>query len=658
MEETPFGRYRLVELLGRGGMGEVWRAHDTVTERLVALKLLPASFAGDRVFEERFRREARAAAGLDEPHVVPIHDFGEIESQLYVSMRLIKGLDLQMLVENGPLEPARAVGIIEQIASALYAAHRIGLVHRDVKPSNILVTEDDFAYLIDFGIARAAEDTRITTTGAAVGTWAYMAPERFRTGACDASADIYALACVLYQCLTGQLPFPGTTLEQIAVAHMVTPPPRPSITQPGVPAELDAVVGKGMAKDPTLRYTTTLALARAARAALNDQALVSELTRQDPQRTEAAQLQPTESPASPGDSIPSSRASPPGLTDLKVHSSPTEQRSSLDTQQPDQGAPAPGPRNKKLLWGGIAAAVVVVVVVLTLVVVMASSEDSGSIAASPSPSGPPPNAGPFTGAYTADFGPRLTHSGKPLEGGRPGWKETWRLRSLCRPTGCVAVAAAGEIFPVKEMVFDDVGGSWLVVATSQDKCLNTDVQVFEVISLNPRPDGTLAGEWTRSGEGGCFSKRIVTFTRTGDTDVTILPDPATQPPRAVSPAEALHGRYRYKGEYPTTGQNDQSEGVIRTDCLRTGERCISFFHTQDDQGAALVFANGKWTSKQEADAPCVGGGTDRRSSHVEFPFPQPPQNPITLLSGHGRLESITGNCRSTDIEVNFVRIAD
>ena len=180
MEGTPFGRYRLVELLGRGGMGEVWRAHDTAIDRVVALKVLPANFADDQVYQERFRREAHAAAGLNEPHVIPIHDFGEIDGRLYVTMRLIEGRDLGSILAEGPLEPARAIRIIEQIGSALDAAHRIGLVHRDVKPSNILITEDDFAYLIDFGIARAAGETGLTSTGATVGTWAYMAPERFR----------------------------------------------------------------------------------------------------------------------------------------------------------------------------------------------------------------------------------------------------------------------------------------------------------------------------------------------------------------------------------------------------------------------------------------------------------------------------------------------
>jgi serine/threonine protein kinase len=224
VEGTPFGRYHLVELLGRGGMGEVWRAFDTVTERTVAIKVLPTHLADDNQFQQRFRREAKAAAGLDEPHVVPIFDFGEIEGRLYVAMRLIQGQDLQDLLSEGPFQPAYAVRIIEQIASALHAAHRIGLVHRDVKPSNILITRDDFAYLIDFGIARAAGETSLTSSSVTIGTWAYMAPERFK-GIADARADVYALACVLYQSLTSKLPFPGESLEQLATAHMFEPPP-------------------------------------------------------------------------------------------------------------------------------------------------------------------------------------------------------------------------------------------------------------------------------------------------------------------------------------------------------------------------------------------------------------------------------------------------
>ena len=264
-EGTPFGRYQLIELLGRGGMGEVWRAHDTAIDRVVALKMLLPHFATDPDFEKRFRREARAAARLDDPHVVPIYDVGEIDGRLYVTMRLITGTDLQTLIDAGPLDPKRAVSIIEQIAAALHNAHRAGLVHRDVKPSNILLDENDFAYLIDFGIARTAEDTGLTMTGAAIGTWAYMAPERFNTDEIHPSSDIYALACVLYQCLTGQQPFPGSTLEQIAVGHMVSPPPKPSEKSGAVPSALDEVIATGLAKQPADRYPTAIEMASAAR---------------------------------------------------------------------------------------------------------------------------------------------------------------------------------------------------------------------------------------------------------------------------------------------------------------------------------------------------------------------------------------------------------
>ncbi len=269
MEGTPFGRYRLVELLGRGGMGDVWRAHDTVTDRVVAIKVLPAHLSGDKDFQRRFRREAHAAARLDTPHVVPIYDYGEIDGRLFVSMRLINGRDLETVLADGPLDPARAVRILDQVAKALHAAHKVGLMHRDIKPSNILLDDDDFAYLIDFGIARAADDTRLTKTGGTIGTFAYIAPERLDPHTEeDARADIYSLACVLYEALTGEPPFPGSTTAHLIAAHLNAPPPQPSATQPTVPAPFDAVIAKGMAKAPDNRYATTVELADAARDAI------------------------------------------------------------------------------------------------------------------------------------------------------------------------------------------------------------------------------------------------------------------------------------------------------------------------------------------------------------------------------------------------------
>jgi len=266
-EGTPFGRYRLLSMLGRGGMGEVWRAFDTDTQRVVALKVLAPHLADDPQFTQRFRREAFAAAGLANPHVVPIHHYGEIDTRLYVDTRLVEGRDLHQIIVQGPLSLYRATSIVEQIAPALHAAHRIGLVHRDVKPSNILIDDEDFAYLIDFGIARAIGQTSMTGTSGVIGTWAYMAPERLSKDQNDSRADVYALACVLHECLTGKQPFPAGSLERQIAAHLSDPPPQPSKMQPSVPTSMDAVVARGMAKDPDERFQTAKELAVAARAA-------------------------------------------------------------------------------------------------------------------------------------------------------------------------------------------------------------------------------------------------------------------------------------------------------------------------------------------------------------------------------------------------------
>ena len=270
MDTTPFGHYQLQELIGRGGMGEVYRAYDTKTDRVVALKVLPPQLAQDSVFQQRFRRESQAAAGVNDPHVVPIHGYGEIDGRLYLDMRLIEGRTLGALLAETekPLDPVLAVQIIEQVASALDAAHQLGLIHRDVKPSNILLTRANFAYLIDFGLARTAGESGMTTAGSTLGTLAYMAPERFDGGFADARADTYALTCVLYECLTGARPYPADSLEQQIAGHMVSPSPKPSESNARLGA-FDAVIEKGMAKKPANRYQTGAELAAAARRALS-----------------------------------------------------------------------------------------------------------------------------------------------------------------------------------------------------------------------------------------------------------------------------------------------------------------------------------------------------------------------------------------------------
>ncbi|MEE6139652.1 protein kinase [Mycobacterium sp. 050128] len=340
MSTEVFGHYELQGLLGRGGMGQVFRAHDTLTDRVVALKVLPAHLAEDDEFQQRFRREARIAASLSDPHMVPIHSYGEIDGRLYVDMRLVEGRDLlAYIAENGGrLSPERAVAVIEQVAAALDTAHEVGLIHRDIKPSNILVSARDFVYLIDFGLARTAADTVLTHTGHTMGTMAYMAPERFR-GITDHRADVYALACVLYECLTGRLPYPGDSMEEQLNGHLNITPPRPSAASADVSQALDAVVARGMAKDVDQRFQTALELAQAARAALSS-----------PTSTAAWSPPPSQPPAPQ-----------PGAS-----------------QQPQ---PA---NSRRLILGIVGGSVVVLAAVITLVVVLVTHSGSGSSTATTS----------------------------------------------------------------------------------------------------------------------------------------------------------------------------------------------------------------------------------------------------------------------------------
>jgi serine/threonine-protein kinase len=267
---SRLGPYQLIRLLGRGGMGEVYEAEDTREHRILALKLIPERLSGNPVFRARMEREADTVGRLAEPHVVPIHEYGEIDGQFYVDMRLIEGTDLRtMLTRYAPLSLAQTVAIMSQIAAALDAAHASGVVHCDVKPENILITGDDFAYLTDFGIARAATDAGLTESGAAVGTYHYVAPERFTSDEVTYRADIYALACVLHECLTGSPPYQANTSEQLITAHLMQPAPRPSELRPGkVPAAFDQVIAMGMAKKPEERYGSAGELAVAANEAL------------------------------------------------------------------------------------------------------------------------------------------------------------------------------------------------------------------------------------------------------------------------------------------------------------------------------------------------------------------------------------------------------
>jgi predicted ATPase len=265
--------YRVDALIGRGGMGVVYRAHDDGLGRDVALKLLPPEATEDGRFRRRFLRESRVVASFHHPAIVPVYAAGETDGLLYQAMRLVEGSDLKRLLRReGALQPDRALALLERVAAALDAAHTRGLVHRDVKPANILVegaAGEELAYLADFGLAKADESAAgATVTGQIVGTIDYVSPEQIRGEELDGRADVYSLACVLFECLTGSLPFARRSDVAVLYAHLQDEPARATDRRAGLPRAIDAVLERGLAKGADERFPTAGGLVAAARAAL------------------------------------------------------------------------------------------------------------------------------------------------------------------------------------------------------------------------------------------------------------------------------------------------------------------------------------------------------------------------------------------------------
>jgi streptogramin lyase len=267
---NDFLGYRPEELVGQGGMGVVYRARDLRLKRVVALKLMAPELATDERFRERFAREAELAMSLEHPNVVPIHDAGELDGRLYLVMRFVEGTDLRALLrDEGALEPRRALAIVGKVANALDAAHAKGLVHRDVKPSNVLLDADEHVYLADFGLTRPfGSGAAGPTDGRSLGTPAYLAPEQIEGGEIDGRTDVYSLGCLLYECLTGAPPFAASSRLAVAWSHLEEEPPCATARSPELPDAIDAVLRKAMAKAPADRYATCAELVADAEAAL------------------------------------------------------------------------------------------------------------------------------------------------------------------------------------------------------------------------------------------------------------------------------------------------------------------------------------------------------------------------------------------------------
>ena len=282
---TQVAGFRIESVLGRGGMSVVYVAEQVRLGRKVALKVLTTELAWDDQFRERFVRESQIAAAIDHPNIIPIYDAGEDDGLLYIAMRFVQGPDLKEVLKRGNLGVGRTIFLVEQVASALDAAHAHSLVHRDVKPGNILLEEStDHAYLTDFGVAKQTTARGLTSTGHFLGTVEYAAPEQIEGGPVDARTDVYALGCVLYECLTSSPPFAHGTEHAVLHAHLVDPPPSVTRLRPELPHAFDGVIATALAKDPAERFSSCGDLVHAARNAASGTARRPEAVR-TPART-------------------------------------------------------------------------------------------------------------------------------------------------------------------------------------------------------------------------------------------------------------------------------------------------------------------------------------------------------------------------------------
>jgi hypothetical protein len=251
---STLGGYRITGILGQGGMGVVYEAEQVTLNRTVALKVLAPHLSDDLLFRERFRREGQLQANIDHPHIVTVYEAGDSDEGVFIAMRLIRGPNLKDMIVSRELDPGRTIRILTPIAEALDTAHEAGLIHRDIKPQNILVAGRDHAFLADFGLTKGAGEKSLTKTGQFVGTFDYISPEQVKGEKATHKSDVYALAAVLYECLTGVVPFPKDSEAAVLYAQMADPPPKVTDQRPELPVSLDDVIALGMAKDPAERY--------------------------------------------------------------------------------------------------------------------------------------------------------------------------------------------------------------------------------------------------------------------------------------------------------------------------------------------------------------------------------------------------------------------
>jgi hypothetical protein len=633
-----FAGYTILRVLGSGAMGAVYLAQHPRLPRHDALKVLPADLTADLMYRAWFLQEADVVAGLSHPHIVRIHDRGEHAGQFWISMDYVDGTDAARLLReqfaNGmPFDEALA--IVAGVGSALDYAHHRGLLHRDVKPANVLLTQPNGqqrrVLLVDFGIARPIDDVSGPTgTNVAVGTVAYAAPEQLRGEPVDGRADQYALACTAFHLLTGVPPFDHPNSMVVVSQHVTALPPAIGARRPEL-AGLDTVFARAMAKDPSERFGSCGEFVDHLSRHLS-------ITYPDTPASQFAAYAQHDAGANatqPAAGI-AVLASPPAALIRK--------------------------RRPRILISALAG-IVLLVGGAVFAGVKLTQQPKPAVPApthAAAPAGPPPNTGPFTGTYRVTYGAVTGIEGRP--GPLPPTTEIWAVSSACGSAGCAATASriTGETMKATSIVFDQVGDRWLAVSTSSATCNGITDEAWETFVLQPGPNGTFSGEADQAVVKACANKRTVTFTRTSDVDVSTLPSPAALPPRVVSPAEALHGRYHQILTQPN-GFRASGDYGVRTDCLRTGDRCLSLFHTPPDTSLPLVYADGKWVYQIDTDERCSNTRTSHMSFFAKFPLPQPSQDPITVLtgSGHEDATAISGApCPTSTFNLTFTRTGD
>jgi serine/threonine protein kinase len=367
-----FAGYRIEQRLGRGGMGILYLAVEPGLERRVALKLIAPEAAAEEIFARRFAEESRIAASIEHPNVVPIYAAGEENGVPYIAMRYVAGSDLgRRIAREGRLDPEVAVALIAQVANGLDAIHAAGLVHRDVKPANVLLSGEqghDHAYITDFGVARnVATNSGLTQTGRFVGTLDYVAPEQISGGQVDARVDVYALGCLLFKLLTGEVPFPREGEAARLYAHLNDPPPAPSLYVPAAGMALDDVVARAMSKQPGDRYPSAGDLGRAAVAALSGAPVAI------PEHTVATGAAATVEPETMAPAEATKEATPAEIEEPPKDEPPVEEPPSEPTAETGRLHPEPpepltepdvkGPKRNPLLIAGALVAIAVIVIV-------------------------------------------------------------------------------------------------------------------------------------------------------------------------------------------------------------------------------------------------------------------------------------------------------